>query len=241
MPSGVNVPASFVRARNDRDFGSSATEIDDGSRAIEVQALFEESVIAVAHLTNPRGGRVSRTTQALLSAGAFALTIPVISFIVAYVDMVRAQRAYEALDRAGIPHQALTIPYDGSFTDIAAALCFVTGFYLLIRGALRLDAERAKRDFTIGSTRDANVPAPLEQVPVASFPLVRAIDDHYALQFTPQMSGDITLANGKTVSLAQLVDTGEARTSGDIVDAHTWRIPKDARACIRETGRGRSG
>ncbi len=233
MPSGVNIPASFVRAQHDPDLAAATHEPDNGTRAIEVHALFEETVIAVAHLADPRGRRVSRQTKALLAASIAALTIPLVGFIVAYVDMARLQHAREAWDRAGHPHNAFVTPFDGSLVDIAAALCLIAGVYLLTRGALRLAAERTSGDFTIGCDRDAVVHAPAEQLPIASFPLVRALDNDYALHFTWHMSGEVTLANGQARSLAQLVDSGAAPAATDIADAYAWPIPKDAHARIQ--------
>ena len=106
MPSGVNVPVSSLSARDGHDANAA---LDPRPRAIEVHALFEDTVIAVAslpgprltaqgkaNLTNPRGGRASRATQALLSAGAAALAVPIVSFAVAYVDAIRVQRAWAA-------------------------------------------------------------------------------------------------------------------------------------------------
>ncbi|HEX4460019.1 MAG TPA: hypothetical protein VIA18_18705, partial [Polyangia bacterium] len=230
MPSGVNVPASSVSARDDR--AAAATIDDSRPRAIEVHALFEDTIIAVACLANPHGGRASRATKALFATGAAALMIPIVSFVVAYVDVPRV-RAWDDWNRANHAHNAFVLPLGGFAIDIAAALFGVAAVVLLVVAALRWASERTARDFTIGSGRDALVHAPVEQLPLASFPLVHAVGDDYSLSFTAHMSGDVTLADGQSASLAQLVESGAARASHDLDDAWSWPIPRDAHACIR--------
>src|SRR5207249_345333 len=56
-------------------FDASAVEIQDGSRAIELAAMFEDAVIDVRHFSNPMAGEVTGGTKGMLAGGAIALTI----------------------------------------------------------------------------------------------------------------------------------------------------------------------
>jgi pSer/pThr/pTyr-binding forkhead associated (FHA) protein len=212
-------------------FDPSAVEVQDGSRAIEVNALFEDAIIEVAHLSNPTAGTITAGTKGLLGAGLASMLIAFITFMVAYVQAGMVRRAWEAWDATGKPHNEFIVPREGPALDIIFVLCMVFGIYAVFHGLFRLFSERGPRDFTIGPDSTALFNAPGEYLPVASFPLVHSTGTDYELLFTAQMSGDVTL-NGQTVPLAQLAQSGQARQSGDVAGAYSWPIPNGARAKI---------
>jgi TonB family protein len=212
-------------------FDPSAVEVQDGSRAIEVNAMFEDAIIEVRHLSNPTAGTISGGTKGLIGAGLAALGIAFITFIVAYVQVGAVRKAWEAWDAAGKPHNEFIVPREGPGLDILVVVCMLFGIYAIFHGLFRLFSERGPRDFTIGPDPTTLFNAPGEYLPVGSFPLVHSTGTDYELLFTPQMSGDVTV-NGQSVPLAQLAQSGQARSSGDVAGAYAWPIPNGARAKI---------
>jgi FHA domain len=209
---------------------ASSVEVQDGSRAIEVAAMFEDSVVRVEHFTNPQSGVVTGATKGLLGAGIAALFGALIVFIVAYVQVSAMKNAWEEWDKQGKSHNEFPVPRESPVLDVSAAILLVFGLYSLTHGMVRLFEERKPRDFTIGPDPNALFNAPGDMLPVGSFPLVRSTGTDYELLVTPQMGGDVTVDN-QTIPLAQLISSGRARSS-DVGGAYAWSIPNGARAKI---------
>ncbi|MGZ6142653.1 MAG: FHA domain-containing protein, partial [Myxococcales bacterium] len=212
-------------------YDASAIEVMDGSRAIEVAAMFEDSVVDIHHFTNPNSGVVTGATKGLLGAGAVALVAAFITFVVAYVQAAALKNAWEAWDNSGKPHNEFMVPREGPLLDVLVTVFLFFGLYAVIHGLVRLFEERQPRDFTIGSDPTAVFNAPSDMLPVGVFPLVRSTGTDYEMLFTQQMSGDVTV-NGQTMSLQQLAASGQAHASGAVGGAMAWNIPNGARAKI---------
>jgi hypothetical protein len=203
----------------------------DGSRAIEVAAMFEDAVVDVHHFTNPNSGVVTGATKGLLAGGAISLVAAFITFVVAYVQAAALKAAWEAWDASGKAHNEFMVPREGPLMDILVTVFLFFGVYAVIHGLTRLFEERQPRDFTIGSDPTALFNAPSDYLPVGAFPLVRSTGTDYEMLFTQQMSGDVTI-NGQTMSLQQLAGSGQAHQSGAVGGAMAWAIPNGARAKI---------
>ncbi|MDB4965706.1 MAG: putative abductin-like protein [Myxococcales bacterium] len=211
-------------------FDPSAVEVQDGSRAIEVNAMFEDAIIEVAHLSNPQAGTITGATKGLLGSGFLSLAVAFITFVVAYVQAGATRRAWDAWDASGKPHAEFIVPREGPALDILFVVCLVFGIYAVFHGLFKLFGERGPRDFTIGPDATAQFNAPGEYLPVGAFPLVRSTGTDYELLFTQQMSGDVTV-NNQTIPLAQLASQG-AHQSSTVAGAYAWAIPNGARAKI---------
>jgi hypothetical protein len=175
-------------------------EADDGARAIEVMALFEDAVVEVRHLTHPRTVGVTARTRAFIGAGVGALALALGAFVYAYAQA--AARVPIAL-------------------DAVAALGLGLGAWALTHGLLRRRAERAPAGF--------DVPRALV-TPGAegAFPLVRSTGTAHELLFTPALTGEVTL-EGVTLSLAELISRGLAVPSASVEGAHGWTLRDGAR------------
>jgi len=224
-------PAAPAAYQPPPGYDSSAVEVMDGSRAIEVAAMFEDSVVDVHHFTNPNSGVVTGATKGLLGAGAVSLLAAFIVFVVAYVQAAALKAAWEAWDAAGKAHNEFMVPREGPLLDVLVTVFLFFGIYAVIHGLVRLFEERQPRDFTIGSDPEAVFNAPSDQLPVGAFPLVHSTGTDYELLFTQQMSGDVTIGN-QTMSLQQLAGSGQAHASGTVGGAMAWNIPNGARAKI---------
>ena len=220
-------------------FDPSAVELQDGSRAIEVAAMFEDAVVEVRHLSNPNAGVVSGATKGLLALGAGGLVVSFILFVISFVQVTALRNAWDDWDNAGKMHtEFMTQPEyrqlmgtTGPTFDVVVSICMIFGLYALVHGLFRRKEETQPRDFTIGPDANTVFSAPGELLPVGTFPLVRSTGTDYELLFTRQMTGDMTL-EGNTQTLQQLADSGRAHPSAEVAGALAMTIPNGARAKI---------
>lgn len=224
---GAAAPAGFAPPGYD----PGAVEVQDGSRAVEVAAMFEEAVLDVRHFTDPSSGVVTGATKGMLGGGLAALFAALVVFVIEYAQVSKLKEAWEEWDRQGKPHNEFPVPHEGPLFDILVTVFLIAGTFLVINALVRLYRERQPRDFTIGPDKDTVFNAPGELLPSGAFPLVHSTGTDYELCFTPQMSGDVTV-NGQTVSLQQLVQSGQAHGSSVAGGAYAWPIASGARAKI---------
>lgn len=225
--AGYAPPAGFAPP----GFDAGSVEINDGTRAIEVAAMFEESVVEIRHFSNPQSGVITPLTKGLIGGAALSLVIALILFIVNFAQVITIRRNWDAWDAAGKAHNEFPIPHDSPISDILATLLVAFGVGGMLVGLSRLLDERQPRDFTIGPDANTLFAAPGELLPVGTFPLVRSTGTDYELLFTPNMTGDITVDN-QSMSLQQLAASGRARPSSSIPGAMAFAIPNGARAKI---------
>jgi TonB family protein len=208
-------------------------EIRDGHPAIEISALFEDAVVEVRHLSDPRGGRVSLTTRAILASGVAALLVLLVLFGVSFVQVGRARNEREEWERSGQP--GLSLPSrEGTGRDVAGAGLLLYGAGALLSGLFRRAGERREPDFTIGPAPGVTFTAPGEGLPAARFPLVRAAGDDYELLFTPAMTGEATPGEQRApIPLATLSVSGAARPAEGYPGAFALPLHEGACASLR--------
>jgi hypothetical protein len=179
-----------------------------GTRAVEVAALFEDSVVRVTHLSDPRPPEPIARSTAWIAGGTAALVSALVLFVCAYAHL----------------------PTGGVWGDMLGAALVFGGTFALASGLKRRARARASRDFTVGTSPDAHHAAPEGALPADAFPLVRAAGDGWELVFTRGMQGDVT-AGGATLSLADLIARGNARPTEH--GAFAWPIADGARAFVQ--------
>jgi TonB family protein len=177
----------------------------DGSRAIEVTAMFEETVVEVRHLDNPKGGKVSPLTWAILVVGWGTLAA---GFLLAVIMAVTTE--------AGKPGQ-------GGFGGLLCALGVSVGIY----GFARLFAEKKSPDYALGEAVEADLHVAHSAIPGAFFPLIKSTGRDYQLNYTNEMKGDVTIGADRQ-ELSALVNSGLARAGGP-GGSFAYPIPQDAR------------
>jgi hypothetical protein len=210
---------------------TSAIEVLDGTRAIEVAAMFEDAVVDVRHFSDPKSGVVTRATKGLLASAGAAFVAALVLFLVSYVQVGRMEAQKQAWERDNTPMAERIIPREGPAVDIASSMLLAFGIGALLVGLARLLEERQPRDFTIGPDRVALFNTPGELLPVGAFPLVRSTGEDYELLFTAGMTGDVEIA-GEKRTLGELAQGGQARPSAEVSGAFAWAIPHGARAKI---------
>ena len=211
-------------------FGRDEIEERDGTRAVEVQAMFEDAVLDVRLFQNPQAGVISGATKGMLGVGAGALLGALIMLIVAYVQVSHIRDAREAWEAAGKPYHEFKMPKDHPATDIACGSLLIIGVVTLMAGLFRLFEERGERDYTIGT--DPSALFYLAGLPAPKHPLVHSTGSDFELVFTQQMSGDIREGD-KVTTLAKAIQSGKARASSEVAGAYSMPISPEARINIR--------
>jgi TonB family protein len=215
-------------------------EVRDGSRAVEVAALFEEAVLDVKHFDDPSGGQVTPATKGILGAAIGSLAALFLLFIISYVQVSREKAAYEEWEQhnsalAAMGKDKLDKPFvarESPIKDVAAVSFLVIGLGCMLLGLYRRANEMRDNEFSIGSDPLASFKVPSEELPVPRFPLVRSTGTDYEVLFTGKMTGDMQMA-GKTIQLGELASSGQARPSSDIPGAFSMSMPQEARINIK--------
>ncbi len=223
MPQGFTAPALY----QDPD----AIEVRDGSRAVEVAAMFEDAVIEMRHLQNPRAGKVTGGTKALLGSAVLAYVIAFSLFLVAYAQVSEIRRLREEWDQAGKAYNEFRMPKESAVPGVATTALIIYGTLAMLLGLFRLFDERQEGEFTIGSDKKATFNTAVD-LPVPLFPLVHSTGDDYEVLFTAQMTGDVTEGD-KVHSLSDAIQAGRARPSATVAGAYCMPILSGSRVNLR--------
>jgi len=204
-------------------------EVRDGSRAIEVTALFENNVHAVGNFSDPQGGKVSGLTWGLLG-GATASFLTAFGMLMYYMVVIGhlKERAEEWANRTGkMPGEFEAYKeFSTQGSDVVWIIAWVAFAILIFWGLMRFFKERRARDFLIGTGEGVAYSVPGELVSMPAFPLVHSTGTDYELCFTAQMSGDISV-DGRNTSLGEI--QAQAHQSSMVPGAYAWSIPQNAK------------
>jgi len=217
--------AAAAPARPVMQIDASEVEVQDGSRVAEVVTMYNRTVVDVQHV----GQVKSKTSQApiflvlggamfLAGAGVFASDVT--------QDWEKYQEDARVAADAGQPRpQAPGTGFAG--LGIALALFGLVPFSF---GVIRM-SDRGVRSYTVGEGHDATFHIPTQGLPDSvAFPLVRGGDHQdYALQFTREMQGEVTL-DGQRISLAELAASGRAGSAGS---AYSFPLPAGAHCRVQ--------
>ena len=201
----ASAPASFASAPPPA-FGADAADDLGGARAIEVAAMLADSVVAVKHITDPRGGHVSAGTIGSFVAGVALLFMALYAFghgvNVSRQNKEDLEKFTEVEKRPAVDFRPIRL---SPAWDAMAFLGLGGGLVLLTMGTSRLLEERKTPYFRIGTAK--GVEFPTEALPVASFPLVAPQGNDFVFSWTQGMRGELML-DGKVTPLEQLPQTG---------------------------------
>ncbi|HEY3356314.1 MAG TPA: TonB family protein [Polyangia bacterium] len=207
-------------------------EVRDGSRAIEVTAMFDNNVHAVGAFANPKAGIITPMTWGLLAgagaafAGAFGLLM---FYLIKIGHLKEAGEEWATANGKNLADFEALRDFSSKGADPIWIGLWIAFAILIFWGLLRLAQERRAGHFTIGTANDVGYTVPGELVPAPVFPLVHSTGSDYELLFTHQMTGDITV-DGRTVPLQQI--QAQAHQSPTVPGAYAWSIPQGARCKI---------
>jgi hypothetical protein len=201
------------------------------ANAVEVAAMLGDSVVAVKHCTDPRGGKISHRTWTMTALSAASLVAAIIAFAVS-VHTAAANKAgleywTHVLHKPAFSFRPETL---SGALDVLMFGGLSLGISLAIASLLRVRDENKSPYYRIGSA--PGVELALEQAPTPNFPLVAPRGDDFVFNYAPGIDGELVL-DGRTTPLAELAAKGLARPSPDLIGAFELPIPERARIRAR--------
>jgi TonB family protein len=199
---------------------ASDVEVQDGSRVTEVVTMYKRGVVDVQHVGQVRSKAAQAPVLLVLGGAIFLAGAGVFAYDAAQ-DWTKYEETARLANEAGQPKP----PEPGTgFAGFGIALALL-GLVPFSLGVTRL-GDRGIRNYTIGEGHHATFHAPAQGLPDrVAFPLVRGGDrQDFALQFTREMQGDVTI-DGHRSTLAELAASGRASAAGS---TYSFPIPAGA-------------
>lgn len=225
-PMAMAAPAAMPASQRPvMQIDASEVEVQDGSRVTEVVTMYGRSVLDVQHVGQVKS-KVAQAPLFLVLGGAIFLTGAGIFAYDVGQDWTTYKEQMKAAADAGLAKPAEPgLGLAGYGIGIALLGLLPFGF-----GVARLN-DKGVQNYTLGEGHHATFHLPPQGLPDnVAFPLVRGGDHHdYALQFTREMQGEVTL-DGQRITLAELVASGRAGSSGS---AYTFPLPAGAHCRVQ--------
>ena len=219
-------PAAAMQARPPMQIDASEVERQDGQVA-EVVSQFQDTVLDVQHVGQVKSKR-SQAPLFLVFGGAL---MAVGTGLVA-ADVMQDWEAYhdaqaKALELGRPEPQPPGLGYAGLGIGLALFGLIPFGF-----GIVRL-GDTGVGNYTVGEGHGATFHVPTAGLPdSAAFPLVRSNNNDYTLNFTQDMTGDVTL-EGQKLALSELVSSGRAGAMGSM---YSFPLPMGAKCRLEHNG-----
>ncbi|HVV88624.1 MAG TPA: AgmX/PglI C-terminal domain-containing protein [Kofleriaceae bacterium] len=234
-PPGMAVPAPYGAPMMPApaSFSPYADQVDEpGARAVEVAAMLGSSVVSVKHVMNPRGGKVTGTTWALLGLAAASIVIGLVGFgMGVYNASFNAGKRHEWTEVQKRPSWAFHPRHISLGYDVMLFAGLPLGIALVAAGVMRYRDESGSNPwFRIG--QDKGVEYPTSDAPAGSFALVAPRGDDFVFNFTPGMEGDLNV-DGQTTPLSELAAQGRATPSTTAAGGLEVQIPQKARIRVK--------
>lgn len=190
--------------------------------------MLGDSVVGVKHLSDPRGGKPTPLTWALLIAGALLLATSVLAFHAGIANAAHNETARtQWIQELGKPAHTFRPARISLIYDWMAFGGALGGLLALAIGLARLRGERQSPCYRIGTA--PGVDFPLHGAPGASFPLVAPDGDIFAVHLAAGMDGEMRMKGGQLVPMDELQARGHAHASARVPGAMQVAIPPGAR------------
>lgn len=195
----------------------------DIAKAVEVAAIFDDTVLAMRHYNQPQAGRASGLTKMVLGSAGAALFGVCALFGASYLEVVK-----EKQETAAPTKRAPKSP----IRDIATTGLLLYGIGGLLYGVHRASGERKENEFSIGSDAQATFPCDAQALPLVKFPLLRSTGTGYQVLFSDGMQGELRVS-GQHTALSGLREQGVARPLADIPGAYALTLPQGGTLHLR--------
>jgi FHA domain len=177
-------------------------ELHDGSRAVEVQALYKGVVIKTRHLTDPAGLGKQGQARAFIAAGFVLLAVALGTFVYTVLDVGKERADFDRHVAAGKDDKAFYWKTRSPALDFIVFAGLGAGLALVYMGLKRRGESHPS--FVVGADPRAEAPVPPEFVGGGAFALVSPSGNDFVVNVTPQMTGEV-MADNQVVSLQQFV------------------------------------
>ncbi len=214
-------------------------EHSDGSRSVEVVALYQDSAHVVKHFSNPKAGKV-RTGSLVALAVGLCLALGGAFAFGSQIYSVKRQEAHQAKTKEFIQDRGLPMKFvpkvrTNRTAEVVGASGFALGLFWMLFGMLRTRDDLRKPRFTVGEHPRCTFHTPIEALPpgLAEFPLVQSTQGAFQLAYTPKMDGMVELPGHEPMHLSALVEKGIAQPSSEVEGAYQLPITEGLKAKVR--------
>lgn len=173
--------------------GSSEVESQDGSRAVEVQALYRGVVLNARHLSDPSGRSLQGQAKGMLFGGAALIAVAFAAFFATIFDVGTEKAEYEKSLAEGKEAKEFHWKQRSPVMDLVVFGGVGAGIALCYMGLKRRG--RNNPNYTIGSEPTADAPIGPEFVGGQAFNLVSTTGADFMVNVTPQMRGEVLIDN----------------------------------------------
>jgi TonB family protein len=204
-------PAAFAAPA----YGGVASEVEmfDGSKALEVQALFRGVVTNTRHLTDPSGKTSVGKAKMFISIGIVAIIVAFATFFSAYVSMGKEKAEFERHLAAGKEAKDFQWSRPNPVLDVLVFGGLAAGLILIYMGLKR--RTKASDRYILGSGPGADTPVAPEAIGGTTFALVSTTGADFLVNVLPSMTGEVQM-DGQTLPLQQFVQQrGASFSLGD--------------------------
>lgn len=196
---GMNMPA-FAPGAPGVNPVAAEVEVHDGSRAIEVQAIYRGVVLNTRHLYDPAGKATSGRAKGMLFGGIGIFAVAFLVFIATVFDAGHEKEAYEKHLAEGKESKTFLWKPRSAGADFLVFGGWGLGMALIYMGLKRVG--KKSTGYVIGADPDADAPVAPEFAGGGSMALVSAAGNDYVVNVTPQMTGEVYF-DGQSMPLAQ--------------------------------------
>ena len=195
--------------------GHVAAEVEllDGSKAIEVQAVYRGVVINTRHLLDATGKSTAGQSKTFIGIGLAAIIIALVTFFVTIINGGREKEKYDKYLVDGGESKNFQWEHQSPALDVTVFGGLALGISLVYMGLKR--RTKTSPNYIIGSDVTADTPVASEFVGASAFSLVSTTGADFMVNVTPSMSGEVHL-DGQSIPLPQFVQQrGPSFSLGD--------------------------
>jgi TonB family protein len=202
----------------------SGVEVQDGRQVAEVVAMYGRTALDVAHVGQTKSRKASAPVFMALGGLMILGGLGLFGY-----EVTREWETYAEEARKAKQSKKEEPPKPGLGTGPLGLGLALLGLVPFVAGGMRL-SEKTVTDYTIGEGHDAVFHVPPHGLPDSvAFPLVRSSGGEFTLNFTKDMTGEVTL-DGQTLNLQELVSSGRAGGAGSY---YTFPLPRGVRGQVK--------
>jgi TonB family protein len=215
LASASATQATFAAPAFTAPAGHIAAEVEllDGSKAMEVQALYRGVVINTRHLTDPTGKSTAGQAKAFIGAGVLFVLVALAVFLSTIISAGQEKARFDKFINDGNEAKNFPWTHHSPALDITVFGGIALGLSLVYMGLKR--RTKTTPNFIIGSDSTSDTPVGQEFIGASAFSLVSATGADFLVNVTPNMSGEVYL-DGQALPLQQYVQQrGPSFSLGD--------------------------
>jgi TonB family protein len=178
-------------------------EVHDGTRAVEVQALYRGVVINTRHLYDAVVASKAAQSKGFVFGGAALIVAALLGFLVTVVDVGKEKDEYDKHLAAGKEMKAFIFKSRSPALDFLVFGGIAAGLALIYMG-LKRGGKQANPTYVVGNDPGADAPVDSQYTGGGSMALVTPAGGDFVVNATPQMGGEVMVDN-QVVPLQQYV------------------------------------